>query len=73
MSMLVWRLCMDNVLRVCNNGSGGDDDNECSDLSGGCSDDDGKVGTMTMAATALVTVAMAVRMTVVTMVANLRL
>jgi hypothetical protein len=35
---------MDNVLRVCNNGSGGDDNNECSDLGSGCSDGDGKGG-----------------------------
>jgi hypothetical protein len=35
---------MDNVLRVCNNGSGGDDDNECSDLGDSCSDGDGKGG-----------------------------
>ncbi len=34
---------MDNVLRMCNNGSGGDDD-KCSDLGGGCSDGDGKGG-----------------------------
>jgi hypothetical protein len=31
---------MDNVLRVCNNGSGGDDNNKCSGLGGGCSDGD---------------------------------
>ncbi len=30
------------MLRVCNKGSGGDDDNECSNLGGGCSDGDGK-------------------------------
>jgi hypothetical protein len=35
---------MDNVLRVCNNGSGGNDNNKCSDLGGGCSDGDGKGG-----------------------------
>ncbi len=35
---------MDNVLRMCNIGSGGDDDNECSDLGGGCSDGDGEGG-----------------------------
>jgi hypothetical protein len=34
---------MDNVLRVCNNGSGGDEDDKCSDLGGGCSDGDGEV------------------------------
>jgi hypothetical protein len=31
------------VLHVCNNGSGGNDDDEYSDLGGGCSDSDGKV------------------------------
>ncbi len=41
--MPVWRFCTDNVLRVYNNGSGGDEDDECSDLGGGCSDGDGKV------------------------------
>jgi hypothetical protein len=35
---------MDNVLRVCNNGSGGDDDYECSDLNSSCNDGDGKGG-----------------------------
>jgi hypothetical protein len=30
------------VLRVCNYGSGGDDNDECSDLGGGCSDGDGE-------------------------------
>ncbi len=40
--MLVWRLRTNNVLCMCNNGSGGIDDNECSDLGGGCSDGDGK-------------------------------
>ncbi len=39
----VWRLCTDNVLHVINNGSGGDDDDEYSDLGGGCSDGDGEV------------------------------
>ncbi len=40
----IWRLCTDNVLRVCNNnGSGGNDDDKCSDLGGGCSDGDSKV------------------------------
>jgi hypothetical protein len=34
---------MDNVLCICNNGSGGNDDDEYSDLGGGCSDGDGKV------------------------------
>jgi hypothetical protein len=34
---------MDNALCVCNNGSGGNDDDKCSDLGGGCSDGDGKV------------------------------
>ncbi len=34
---------MDNVLHVCNNGSGGDDDDEYSNLGGGCSDCDGEV------------------------------
>ncbi len=45
----IWRLCTDNVLHLCNNGSGGDDDNDCSDLDddcsdlgSGCSDGDGK-------------------------------
>ncbi len=33
---------MDNVLCVCNNGNGGNDDDKCSDLGGGCSDGDGK-------------------------------
>ncbi len=60
---------MDTVLRVCNNGSGGNEVDKCSDLSGGCSDGDGKGGEM--AAMALVMVAMAARMTVVTLVANL--
>ncbi len=35
---------MDNVLRVCNNGSGGNEDDECSDLGSDCSDGDGKGG-----------------------------
>jgi hypothetical protein len=38
---------MDNVLPVCNNGSGGNDNNGCSDLDSGCSvgdDDDGRNG-----------------------------
>ncbi len=35
---------MVNVLRVCNNGSGGNDDNECSALDSGCSDGDGEGG-----------------------------
>ena len=35
---------MDNVLRVCNNGSGGNDDDKCSDLDSSCSDGDGKGG-----------------------------
>ncbi len=35
---------MDNVLHVCNNGSGGNDDDKCSDLNSGCSDGDGKGG-----------------------------
>jgi hypothetical protein len=35
---------MDNVLHVCNNGSGGNDDKESSDLGIGCSDGDGKGG-----------------------------
>jgi hypothetical protein len=35
---------MDNVLRVCNNGSGGNDDDECSDLDSSCSDGDGEGG-----------------------------
>ncbi len=35
---------MDNVLHVCNNGSGGNDDDKCSDLNSGCSDGDGKSG-----------------------------
>ncbi len=39
----VWRLRTDNVLHVCNNGSGGDDDDKYSDLGGGCSDGDGEV------------------------------
>jgi hypothetical protein len=34
---------MDNVLRVCNNGSGGDDHDKCSDLGSSCSDGDGEV------------------------------
>jgi hypothetical protein len=38
----IWRLCTDNVLHVCNNGSGGNDDDNCSDLGHGCSDGDGK-------------------------------
>ncbi len=42
--MLVWRLGIDNVLRVCNNGSGSDDDDKCSDLNRGCSGGDGKGG-----------------------------
>jgi hypothetical protein len=33
---------MDNVLHVRNNGSGGNDDDKCSDLGSGCSDGDGK-------------------------------
>jgi hypothetical protein len=64
---------MDNVLRVCNNGSGGNDDDKCSDLDSGCSDGDGKGGDMMMVAMALVAVAMMARMTVVTVVGNLRL
>jgi hypothetical protein len=35
---------MDNMLRMCNNGSGGNDDNKCSELGGGCSDGDGEGG-----------------------------
>ncbi len=35
---------MDNVLRVCNNGSGGNNDDKCNDLGGGCSDGDGDGG-----------------------------
>ncbi len=35
---------MDNVLRVCNYGSGGYDDDKCSDFCSGCSDGDGKGG-----------------------------
>ncbi len=35
---------MDNVLRVCNNGSGSDDEDECSDLGSNYSDGDGKGG-----------------------------
>ncbi len=35
---------MDNVLHVCNNDSGGDDDDKCSDLNSGCSDGDGEGG-----------------------------
>ncbi len=42
--MLIWRLGIDNVLRMCNNGSGGNDDNKCSDLNSGCSDGDGEGG-----------------------------
>jgi hypothetical protein len=34
----IWRLHTDNVLHVCNNGSGGDDDDDCSDLDDDCSD-----------------------------------
>jgi hypothetical protein len=35
---------MNSVLPVCNNGSGGDDGNECSVLDSGCSDGDCKGG-----------------------------
>ncbi len=45
----ILRLRADNVLHVCNNGSGNNDDddcsdldNNCSDLGSGCSDGDGK-------------------------------
>jgi hypothetical protein len=64
---------MDNVLRVCNNGSGGDDEDKCSDLGGGCSDGDGKGGDNDDGGNGLVTVAMAARMTEMTVVANLHL
>jgi hypothetical protein len=40
----IWRLCTDNVLRVCNNSSSdNDNDDNCSDHGSGCSDGDGKV------------------------------
>ncbi len=41
-TMPVWRLRTDNMLCMCNNGSGGNNNNECSDLGGGCSDGDGE-------------------------------
>jgi hypothetical protein len=63
---------MDNVLRVCNNGSGGNDDDECSDLGGGCSDGDGEGGDDDDGGNGVGDGAMAARMTVVTVVANLR-
>ncbi len=39
----IWTLCTDNVLCVCNNGSSSNDNDECSDLGGGCSDGADKV------------------------------
>jgi hypothetical protein len=71
----VWRFRTDNVLHVYNNGSGGDDDDECSDLGKAAVMVTSKLRTMAMAAMALVMVAMVVRTTAVTAVvmANLRL
>ncbi len=66
---------MDNVLCLCNNGSGGDDDNKCSDLGKAAVMVTAKVKMMTMAAMASVTAAMVAMTTVVTAVvmANSRL
>ncbi len=61
---------MDNVLHVCNNGSGAMMTMNAVTLTVAAVMVMAKMGTMTMVAMALVTVAMMARMTVVTVVAN---